>query len=174
MQSKSTAAVAALGRNVEFKNYIDSFQSDPPPLLGKPPQNAKKTQGISCPESLFRSTLCGGFDSFFAWGIQCLCFPTRKTVQFRREKCPNALRGQSRPLIRLAGGRLAIPQANRTHSGQFSDDGWLMIDCGFASSHSKSNFLTLSSVMSHRVPSRIILSLPEDGIKGTPYSLQSS
>ena len=53
MQSKSTAAVAALGRNVECKNYIDSFQSDPLPLLGKPPQNAKKTQGISCPESLF-------------------------------------------------------------------------------------------------------------------------
>ena len=37
---------------------------------------------------------------------------------------------------------------------------------------SKSNFLTLSSVMSHSVPSRAILSLPEDGIKGTPYSLQ--
>ena len=40
--------------------------------------------------------------------------PTRKTVQFRREKCPIAPRGQSRSLIRLAGGRLAIPQANRT------------------------------------------------------------
>lgn len=95
--------------------------------------------------------------------------PTRKTVQFRREKCPIAPRGQSRSLIRLAGGRLAISQANRTHSGQLSDGG-----CWFASPHSKSNFLTLSSVMSHSVPSRAILSLPEDGIKGTPYSLQSS
>ena len=111
----------------------------------------------------------GEFLCRIAGGSTKSVLPTRKTVQFRREKCPIAPRGQSRSLIRLAGGRLAISQANRTHSGQLSDGG-----CWFASPHSKSNFLTLSSVMSHSVPSRAILSLPEDGIKGTPYSLQSS
>ena len=64
--------------------------------------------------SLFLRYFSGEILCGIAGGSTKPVLPTRKTVQFRREKCPIAPRGQSRSLIRLAGGRLAIPQANRT------------------------------------------------------------